>query len=1034
MANAFMSDLRSAVRSLRRARGFTGVAILTLGLALTLCLTVLRIVNAYLVHTLPYPGADRLYSVRYAPAGQPEPARLEALDWHSLSDVIEHPIAWDLDMFYLLGDAAPTPEPAQGAWVTPGFVDGLGIRPAIGRGFGAEDFEAGRPNVVLMGHRLWQNRFGGDPAIVGRRFRAYVSDRPEETETFTVIGVLSPDFWHLNPYTEVLAPLRAPTYPYLVRLREGVPASAAEARITALVHASLRSPSPSPAPSQSSAAAPVRAGAPSLGEDWPVALTPTHASYVAQVRPLLLAAGAAAGLTLAIGCANIAVLLLVRASRREKEMAVRRALGAGRAQIARLVAIEALLLAGVATMVGLAGSSVAMAWLTSLVERQLGRPAPGGASAFALDGVVLLGAIACGLFTTCVSAFAPLAASWRTSVSQALARDSRGATDGPGRRRARSALIALEVAASLALLTGAALMVDSALRMLRVDFGMRTTDVLTASVALRQRSYPDAASRADYFERLLARLPRIAGAQSIAVADWWPLQQPQLRAVEAERGTAAGARLPLAPASRAAHASGAGAARAAGTGTAGQATQANSRAARASGAISARGAVDASGVVDARGAVNASGTVDAPRVVSVAGAASAPGEGSADEAVGADAAASAGAAAKGDAAAGAAARGSERLGEGDGAGRVATRSGVLGVSPDYFATLGIPLRDGRAFTSGDRAGGEAVAIVSATLARRLWPAMRAVGQRLRVKDDEAEAEAPSAGPTGAARGSRVTVRSGAAAAGRTAVRGGVTGDAGAAGRGGAAADAGAAARSGAAAGAGASADGGAAASGVAPRVSQSSSYLVVGVADDVRQTHADDDLADVYVPLLQRAGRFGFVYLRVQGSSAHWERDLRVACADVDAEVSIGTPRLLQSAVDRERARPRFLAWLLAGVSAFAAAITLVGLYGVIAYAARQREREIAVRMALGAGRATVTRQFLGEGAAVLAIGLVAGLCAAPAIGRILESQLYGVRPFEPRVLAISTVAFAACGLLAIWRPARRAATTDPALALKGDS
>jgi putative ABC transport system permease protein len=899
MPNAFMSDLRSAVRSLRRARGFTGVAILTLGLALTLCLTVLRIVNAYLVHTLPYPGADRLYSVRYAPAGQPEPARLEALDWHSLSDVIEHPIAWDLDMFYLLGDAAPTPEPAQGAWVTPGFVDGLGIRPAIGRGFGAEDFEAGRPNVVLIGHRLWQNRFGGDPAIVGRRFRAYVSDRPEETETFTVIGVLSPDFWHLNPYTEVLAPLRAPTYPYLVRLREGVPASAAEARITALVRASSRSPSPVPSlsptpasspssaplqsapPSRSSAAAPVRAGVSSPGEDWPVALTPTHASYVAQVRPLLLAAGAAAGLTLAIGCANIAVLLLVRASRREKEMAVRRALGAGPAQIARLVAIEALLLAGGATMVGLAGSSVAMAWLTPLVERQLERPAPGGASAFAVDGVVLLGAIACGLFTTCVCVFAPLAASWRTSVSQALARDNRGATDGPGRRRARSALIALEVAASLALLTGAALMVDSALRMLRVDFGMRTTDVLAASVALRQRSYPDAASRADYFERLLARLPRIAGVQSTAVADWWPLQQPQLRAVEAERGAAGGAGLPVASDSPVA--------RGAGAGRAGPA------------------------------------------------------------------------------------RGSEGLGEGDGAGRVATRSGVLGVSPDYFATLGIPLRDGRAFTSGDRAGGEAVAIVSATLARRLWPAMRAVGQRLRVADDEAEAEAAGAGRTGAA-------------------------------------------------------------GGVAPRAAQSSSYLVVGVADDVRQTHADDDLADVYVPLLQRAGRFGFVYLRVQGSSAHWERDLRVACADVDAEVSIGAPRLLQTAVDRERARPRFLAWLLAGVSAFAAAIALVGLYGVIAYAARQREREIAVRMALGAGRATVTRQFLGEGAAVLAVGLVAGLCAAPAIGRILESQLYGVRPFEPRVLAITTVAFATCGLLAIWRPARRAATTDPALALTSDS
>jgi hypothetical protein len=314
--------------------------------------------------------------------------------------------------------------------------------------------------------------------------------------------------------------------------------------------------------------------------------------------------------------------------------------------------------------------------------------------------------------------------------------------------------------------------------------------------------------------------------------------------------------------------------------------------------------------------------------------------------------------------------------------RVATRAGMLGVSPGYFATLGIPLRDGRAFTSGDRNGGEPVAIVSDTLARRLWPAGRAVGQRLRVIDDEAGAEGSG--------------RAGGGEAGEW----------------------------------------------------RWSSYLVVGVANDVRQTHTDDDLADIYVPLLQHAGRFAFVYLRTPGTSgtlgtsgtrgasgaaARWERDLRAACAAVDAEVSIGRPRLLQSAVDQERARPRFLASLLAAVSTFAAVIALVGLYGVIAYAARQREREIAVRMALGAGRAAVTRQFLREGGIVLALGLMAGLCAAPAIGRILESQLYGVHPFEPRVLAVTTIAFAACGLLAMWRPARRAATIDPALALKAD-
>ena len=134
------TDLRIALRTLLRARGFAGTAIVTLGLAIMLCVSVLVVVNAYLFTALPYPGARRLYSVRYAPPGQTPPRNLQMLNWSALDDVIEYPIAWDLDMFYLIGgDQA---ESAPGAWVTPGFVHGLGIRPAIGRGFEAEDCSA----------------------------------------------------------------------------------------------------------------------------------------------------------------------------------------------------------------------------------------------------------------------------------------------------------------------------------------------------------------------------------------------------------------------------------------------------------------------------------------------------------------------------------------------------------------------------------------------------------------------------------------------------------------------------------------------------------------------------------------------------------------------------------------------------------------------------------------------------------------------------------------------------------------------------
>src|SRR5689334_8412013 len=213
-------ELKIAVRSLVRARGFRGAVIVTLGVAVALQTAVVAVVNAYVVRALPYPAADRLYNVSYAQRPASPPEGLSSLDWTTLSDVVEHPIAWDLDVFYLLG--RDYPETVPGAWVTPGFVHGLGIRAALGRTFTSQDFSTGAPQVALISHELWRSRFGGDSSIVGRSIRAYVSDRPTDPEMFTIVGVLPSNFWHINSYTRLLTPLRAPTYPYMVRLRPGV--------------------------------------------------------------------------------------------------------------------------------------------------------------------------------------------------------------------------------------------------------------------------------------------------------------------------------------------------------------------------------------------------------------------------------------------------------------------------------------------------------------------------------------------------------------------------------------------------------------------------------------------------------------------------------------------------------------------------------------------------------------------------------------------------------------------------------------------
>ena len=203
------NELRITVRTLAKARGFTVAATLTLALGIGLAASAMAVVNAYLVRSLPYPAADRLYSVAYARPGEDSPDGLEDLPWESVADVVEQPIAWDLDMFYLTGGEHT--EAAPGAWVTPGFMQGLGIRVSLGRAFGAADFERGAPQVALISDELWRTRFGADPAIIGRRMSAYVSDRPRDPETFSIVGVLPADFWHLNRYTQVLSPLRAQT-------------------------------------------------------------------------------------------------------------------------------------------------------------------------------------------------------------------------------------------------------------------------------------------------------------------------------------------------------------------------------------------------------------------------------------------------------------------------------------------------------------------------------------------------------------------------------------------------------------------------------------------------------------------------------------------------------------------------------------------------------------------------------------------------------------------------------------------------------
>lgn len=801
------TDLRHAVRSLMHARGFTASVVMILGLGLTLSTTAMVVVNAYLFSNLPYPSADRLYQVRYAVPGQDAPRRMETLDWNSLADVVEHPVAWDLDAFYLLG--GENAEMVPGAWVTPGFVEALGIRPAIGRGFDASAFHAGSNNVALISHRLWQTRFGGDPGAIGRTFTAYVSDRPKEAEAFTVVGVLPQDLWHFNPYTDILAPLRAPTSPYMVRLRPGVTPARAAARITSLV----------------------ASGAVNVPQNWSAEVVSAHGQYISSVRPLLRTVTTAAALVLLVACSNVATLFLIRATRRRKEIAVRSALGAGRGAIARMLITEAVVVGVAASVLAWFATIFTLDAIAPLVQEQLGRNAPRGLRATAIDARILIAALGTGIVTTVICALAPLVALLRRAGSKdpayvrALQAEGRTSTDGAGTQRTRTALIALEIAVSVALVTGSALMIRSVAAMLRTDLGFATERVLNVSVTLRQNKYPDTASRMALFERMSTRLSAVPGVEAVAMTTAWPLQQGRL--------------IPL--------------------------------------------------------------TIP-------------------------DAAAEAG-----------------------------TRAAVQSVNDGYFSTLRVPILVGRAFTPSDRLGAEPVVIVSETLARRLWPAGNAIGNRIVIPDDRDDAD-----PVPVSR-------------------------------------------------------------------------LVVAVVRDVKQFPADADLAEAYVPLLQPPGRFVFALVRTAGAPEDWLPQIRTAYRDIDPEIAIQRSRSLATVMNEMTARPRFLTWLLTSFALIAAVLALIGAYGVIAYAVRQREREIAVRLAVGADPARITRLFLRQGSWILAVGLAVGIAVVLAGGRLLESQLFGVTARDPLTVTAAAAAFACAGLAAIWWPARRAATTDPALALRAE-
>jgi putative ABC transport system permease protein len=793
-------DLHYGARTLGKNKGFAFVAVFSLALGFALAATTLAVVNAYLLRSLPFPAANRLYHVIYVPTGVPEPRSVATLDWQSLGDVVEAADASTLARFYL-GEGAEKRE-ALGLSVASGTDEMLGVRPILGRSFLAEEYRAEAEKVALIGYALWQERYGANPNVIGQTFRASRSNLAEPLETFRIVGVLPPGFHYAREYArgvmEFAVPLTTPRQAYLIRLRPGVLIVMAEQRITEVIKSS--------------------------GSNFPpnwqgVKLESTHERYVKELRPLLLPVTLATGLVLLIVCVNIAVLLLLRTLRRQKEMAVRVALGAGRSHIVRMLVAESALLCGVALVVGLALTSIALRLLAPVIEERLGRGAPGGATAIALDPAVLLMVGGVGVLVALSLSFIPLLTPWEKRLADTLRREGRSGTDGPALRRLRSGLIALEVALSFALLVGCGLMIRSVVHLARTDLGFQTEHIVRARIALPNRTYPDEKAFQQFYTRLQERLTTTTNAP-FALTNSIPFYEYPLIGFEIDRAT------------------------------------------------------------------------------------------------------------------------NEKR-----------NASVIAVSEGYFDLLDIRLAQGRAFTAVDRDGAEPVAIISETLARRLWPNSSAIGNRIRPAEQS-------------------------------------------------------------------------------DRNVRSVWRTIVGVSRDVRQTPMDTELNDIYLPFLQTPSRYAPVYFRTQQPPSVWLDTLRATVAELDRDVLVSGGSTFAEEAKKLLAAPKFLMTILIGFALFAALLAWLGIYGVTAYGVQQREREIAIRAALGATPAAIIRMFLREGGLVLALGIGGGLFGALGIARMLSAQLYGVARLDPVTLAGASILLALAGLLAVWWPARRAAQQDALRAL----
>lgn len=502
---ALKQDIRYGFRTLMRNPGLTAVMVLALALGIGANTAIFSVVNAVLLNPLPYAEPERIVWIwgYNAPRGafNASISAPDFIDYRDDSQSFEQLAAFTALPTGITLTGADQPERIDALVVSTGFFESLGAQPAMGRTFISEEEQAGKHNVVVISHGLWQRRLGLDPEIIGKSLTL-------NGGSFTIVGVMGADFkfpvqvdlwapivFHpLDPTSRGRHWLRA-----IGRLKPGVTVEQAQSEIDAI-------------------ALGLAEQYPDTNVDYTAKLVPLRERIVGSVQPAILMLLGAVGFVLLIACANVANLLLARAATRHREIAIRMALGATRSRLIRQLLTESLMLSMLGGTVGLLLALWGVDLLAAVTPGDIPR-----VDEIGIDGRVLAFTIAVSLFTGLLFGLVPALQASKPDLNESLKEGSKTSSTGARRNQVRSLLVVSEIALSLVLLIGTGLMIKSFMQLQRVEPGFDPANVLTMQLSLPPATYREDHQYVAFYQQLFEQIKATAGVKSAGAISELPL-------------------------------------------------------------------------------------------------------------------------------------------------------------------------------------------------------------------------------------------------------------------------------------------------------------------------------------------------------------------------------------------------------------------------------------------------------------------------------------------------------------------------------